>query len=116
MGSTLFSVMARNLPEGQRGSEVVNIADIRMNSNMITSRFGDERLFFQHRGMREDHELQPQWRRHIPQVQDTDWPRINLDEWPTDDDEAKAWFRGSVSEHKCPFAWLLGNEINPIFD
>ena len=37
-------------------------------------------------------------------------------EWPTDWTEAEAWVRGSISEHHCPFAWLLGNTFDPIYD
>ena len=49
-GSVLFRVMAQDIPDDRRrfGREprVQHIANIRATSEVITSRFGDERLFF----------------------------------------------------------------------
>ena len=49
-GSILFRVMAQDIPDDQRrfgrDPNVQHIANIRATSEVITSLFGDERLFF----------------------------------------------------------------------
>lgn len=51
-GTVLFEVMARDFPDDlnrfPQGSTVSHIANIKQTSDMITSDFGDRRLFFQH--------------------------------------------------------------------
>ena len=45
-GSELFTVRGLTAPPGHEDSEWVDIATIRLTSELHTSRFGDERLFF----------------------------------------------------------------------
>lgn len=57
-GSILFKVMARDVPDDinvwPEGSTVSHIANIRMTSEMVTSDFGDRRLFFRHESVLPD--------------------------------------------------------------
>ena len=59
--TVLFEVMARDFPDDlqrfPQGSTVRHIANIRSTSEMITSDFGDRRLFFQHEKPKLDFEL-----------------------------------------------------------
>ena len=60
--------MARDVPDDinrfPQGSTLAHIANIRMTSDMVTSDFGDRRLFFQHEAVRLDFEFKPDFRRY----------------------------------------------------
>lgn len=88
-----------------------------MNSAIITSAFGDDRLFFQHENMNNDFAIKRNWRNYVPRLNRRDrWGNRPANGWPQNDDTAEAWVRGSMFEFDCPFAWLLGNTITPIDD
>ena len=109
--------MARNLPDDPDfpGSTVQHIANIRTNSAMTTSTFGDSRLFFKHARTSLDLEHEPTWRRYFDRLsRDDAWADTPVLPWPETRAEATGWVRGSMSEYNCPFAWLLNNEITPI--
>lgn len=120
--SYLFEVWVRDSPDDlesyPEGSNVQHIANIKLNSKIITSRFGDERLFFKHERMDDDIAKNPSWAAFIDTV-DTDdiWGDREVPYWPEDREMAKAWLNGSIGEYGCPFAWLFPwGEIEPKFD
>ena len=47
---------------------------------------------------------------------DDEFGNSPIPNFPNDQDTARAWVRGSLEEYRCPFAWLLGEAITPIFD
>ena len=97
------------------GSTPVHIADIRLDTDLVTSRFGDERLHFQHvrtkrdkkywdKATREafaDGELEPVM---DPKPAEHDW---DISAWPTDDEKAKEMAMELDAAGECPFAWLF---------
>ena len=104
-GSVLFRVMARDIPNDPRRfgreSRVQHIANIRATSDIITSLFGDERLFFQHERKRDDFDLRPEWRPYVEALDPRDeFGEQNIPFWPEhSQEEARAWVRGSLREH-----------------
>ena len=60
-GTKLFSVFAHDDPEELGGEEKL-IGEIVTTSEMVTSTFGDTRLFFRHTRFEEDLEERPQWK------------------------------------------------------
>jgi len=62
-GSTLYEVYAMDQPEELGGTEV-HIADLVMVSDMITSLWGDQHLFFRHQDMMDDLEIHPEWKEY----------------------------------------------------
>ena len=67
--SILFEVWARDMPDDPQrfpeGSRVQHIANIKATSSIITSNFGDTRLFFQHEFMGFDFAANQDWRRYV---------------------------------------------------
>jgi len=85
-------------------------------SEIITSRFGDERLFFKHERMDDDLAKNPSWVPFIETVSTDDlWGERPIPYWPEDRETAKAWLNGSIGEYACPFAWLMDWDIEPKF-
>ena len=88
-GDTLFEVYAMTAPPDLDG-ELVKIADIVLTSDLYTSRFGDERLHFQHVRVWNDYQFWPrEWRRahndvHIDQTPENTWGRTVPAVWPED--------------------------------
>ena len=60
-GTLLFSVFAHDEPEGLGGREKL-IGAIITTSDMVTSSYGDARLFFRHKRFEEDLEERPEWK------------------------------------------------------
>lgn len=116
--TVLVHVMARDVPDDLRNfgpSRVQQIANIRATSELVTSHFGDTRLFFQHTSLNNDFAVQPGFRNYFERLPRDDPFDLPIPEWPQDQETAEAWVRGSVAEYGCPFAWLLNNTISPIF-
>jgi len=65
-GSVLYQVYALDVPEELGGKET-RIADLVLTSKMVTSKWGDQHLFFRHQDMAEDLRLRPQWNKFTPQ-------------------------------------------------
>lgn len=63
-GIMLFEVWAKNQPESHEDFFEVMIAAIMLETELIESKFGDERLFFQHETMRWDFAYDRSWRNH----------------------------------------------------
>jgi len=59
-GSTLYEVWALDKPV-ELGGEEQHIADLVLVSDMVTSLWGDQHLFFRHQDMAEDVEIHPEW-------------------------------------------------------
>ena len=68
IGKVLFEVFAitepqvTTIPNPFPNAKAVKIGEIRLNSAIITSSFGDKRLFFQHERMNLDWESEPAWK------------------------------------------------------
>lgn len=63
--------MARSHPEDPIAypeSTLEHIANIRLTSSLITSIFGDTRLFFKHEGVADDFALEPEWANYVPRL------------------------------------------------
>ena len=120
MGEILFEVMARDVPDDIRrfpqGSTLSHIANIRMTSEMVTSDFGDRRLFFQLESVRLDLEEKPEFRRYHEVSEIEEWGNTPIPDFPQDDETAKAWIRGQLADYGCPFAWLFNEAFEPISD
>lgn len=65
-GTTLYQVFALDNPAEQGGTEK-HIADLVLTSDMMTSLWGDQHLFFRHQDMVEDLRLHPGWNTDTPQ-------------------------------------------------
>jgi len=118
-GTVLFEVWARNFPIDQQkypNSREEHIANIRLTSRMITSAFGDKRLFFKHEKMDLDFKAKPDWKSFVPRLNSVDaWGATLIPEFPSDPVEQQAWVRGQLNDYSCPFAWLLNRTVNPIY-
>ena len=114
-GATLFQVNALTAPLGA-GGEWVPIATIELVTDLITSTFGDNRLFFSHKKVshdrkfwplewfRADAESDPSWLISDPENTWGNWAPTT---WPTDDGSAKKMYQFYQTEYGCPFYWLL---------
>ena len=108
-GEHILDVWAMDTP----GDELVKIAEVVLNSDLVTSKFGDERLFFQHVRTNKDRRF---WTRETKKADKDIDPKItpreihewDTSEWPTDDEEAaEDMFMDQIAGGGCPFAWLL---------
>ena len=99
-----------------------HIANVRLVTDLITSKFGDQRLFFQHETMKFDFEYDNTWRHQHEKVEPApvdevtgERPEVSYD-FPEDNAEAMAVVRGSIADYGCPFAWMIeGLVVNPIY-
>ena len=66
--SVLYRVHALDKPTELGGREQY-IADLVLVSDMITSKWGDTRMFFRHQDMADDLRLRPEWNRHTPKFE-----------------------------------------------
>lgn len=64
-GSTIYEVYGWTAPP-QIGGKKVKIGDLKMESNLITSKFGDTDLFFRHQYTDDDIKLKPEWKPYYP--------------------------------------------------
>ena len=64
IGWKLFDVMARDEPEGEGGVEK-KIGYIETTSDVVTSLYGDTKLFFRHQRFEEDIAKKPKWKNHV---------------------------------------------------
>ena len=99
------------------GATPEKIADIRLDTDLVTSKFGDERLHFQHvrtkrdkkywdkatKNAFDDGELEPLMSPK-PEEEEHNW---DISAWPTNDDDAKDMYLELDKAGECPFAWLL---------
>ena len=63
---------------------------------------------------------EPEWANYIERIrtnhEDAVWGDTPIPDYPEDPVEQKAWVRGQMAEYGCPFAWLFGNSVTPIYD
>jgi len=59
-GTRLYRVFARSAPE-ELGGQESHIADLVLTSELTTSLWGDQHLFFRHQNMEDDLGLRPDW-------------------------------------------------------
>ena len=64
-GSVLYKVYAMYQPEEMGGTEKL-IGQIKLASELTTSSFGDEHLYFRHERMDDDLSLKPEWEQYTP--------------------------------------------------
>ena len=93
VGTTLFDVYAWDKPEELDGQEKL-IGAIVTTSDMVTSIYGDTKLFFKHTRFEDDLEVHPEWK---PFIEEFTRPTFfeNLPLPP-------------VSPAECPFSFLFG--------
>ena len=96
-------------------ASLVHIADIKLDTDLVTSKFGDERLHFQHvRTKRDKKYWDKQTKEEFsdgllepifdPKPAEKDW---DITGWPTNDNDAKDMYEQLDKAGECPFAWLL---------
>ena len=112
-------MFARNVPNDPAvfpETKLDLIANIRLNSDLITSTFGDKRLFFQHEHITLYQVSEPEWKDYTVRLERKDaFNGTEIPEFPTDPVEQQAWVRGQIAEYNCPFAWILNEVVHPIF-
>ena len=93
------------------------IANIRLTTPLIASTFGDKRLFFKHEGVQADLDAQPSWSNYVirPASDILPWGTTPILPFPTATVDQKASVRGQLKQYNCPFAWLLGFPVTPIY-
>lgn len=110
----LFTLQARAEPGDE---ELLTIGEIHLNTPLLRSTFGDERLFFRHENFSRDlktirtqgdKDRLKAWRRATPKVPRSErWGTTPINELPEDADEAMEIIEAGVADQSCPFAWLL---------
>merc|ERR1711951_340679 len=63
-GTTLYEIFALDQPVELGGTEQ-HIGDLVMTSEMVTSLWGDQHLFFRHQDMAEDVVIKPEWEEYL---------------------------------------------------
>ena len=123
----VMDVYAWTAPEGERdlngdARERVKIGEIRLLSQLITSKAGDERLYFMHNHMKRDRRVWPdEWldantdfmgpggRRGKATFDGIDGKSRKGRHWPweTKDYEAAKEMYQALENSGCPFSWLF---------
>jgi len=62
-GETIYEIYAWDMPEEMGGSET-HIGDLVIESQLVTSLWGDEHMFFRHHRMDEDLKYHPEWQQY----------------------------------------------------
>lgn len=118
VGKKILDVWAMDRP----GEPLFKIAEIELDTPLITSLFGDQRMYFQHVKTNEDMDL---WDKELKKASKKIDPKASSDQpykrtwdvspFPTDDEEAKELMQDNQDKYGCPFAWLFksGNEFLP---
>ena len=114
--SIILDVYAVTMPDALVDSKRVKIAEIKLLTELYTSKHGDERLYFQHRKIQRDRKYYPkEWKQIAKNMEEcfdnseeNTWGReVPENVWPKDADDAKAFFESQQRQSGCPFAWLL---------
>ena len=77
MGTKLYDVFALDKPEEMGGTEKM-IGEVVLTSNLITSKWGDKKLFFRHQDMVEDLRHRPEWSKHTPVFPSSKYAKLIL--------------------------------------
>ena len=105
-GSDLFTVMGLTAPPGHEDSKWVKVATVTLTTELQTSLFGDQRMFFSHIAREDDNPfmpvswwkydnaIDPVFNNHLPENQWTvGVPEMDSEGgWPSDEAGAKAMF------------------------
>ena len=114
--STILDVYALTAPPDVQESKRVKIAEVQTLTELYTSTWGDERLYFQHRRIMKDFRYYPKrWKQEGMDAEDCfkrnsslHWGReVPPGVWPGSDDKAQEFFEEQIRDYGCPFAWLL---------
>ena len=110
---TVYEVYALTGP-ACLGGDFVKVADIKLLTKPVTSRFADEKLYFRHGRPQADYKYWTKaWRQgHKDAIFENTEEFIFGNEvpegvWPETDEEAEKFFVDQIKEFRCPFAWLL---------
>jgi len=115
-GSIILDVYAVTAPTSLEESKRVKVAEVKLLTDLYTSKHGDERLYFQHKRIQSDRKYYPKkWKKL---ARETELCFSNEDEetfgnevpegvWPENDSDAKFFFEHQQRTSGCPFAWLL---------
>ena len=122
-GDKLFDVMAYDSINDPLVTPKpwTKIAEITLDSDMHTSLFGDERLFFRHHRTKFDSKYWSKkvrkawWAGDIDVIRerhgDHIWSRPTPAGWPRDDNcEAEKLIEKTIEETGCPFAWFFSDD------
>ena len=114
-GEVLFEVFAFRPATSQAAEEEIKIADVRLDSQLHTSKWGDENLYFRHVNIGRDRMY---WSRDLKRLNEDPlfnkkdpteiWGNQVPDTWPSDPEEAEDKYIDQMNKYGCPFAWLLG--------
>ena len=103
-GTTLFRVHALDKPAELGGTER-QIGVIITDSEMVTSSWADEHLFFRHQKMEDDIKYRPEWEPYVPAwkglIGELTKASNGEEEFITYDNPA------CEATGECPFAWLM---------
>ena len=111
----ILEVWAIDVPHGEQ----IKIADIVLKTELVTSKFGDERLHFQHVRTNEDRQYWDQDTKKEDRLIDPKMstkPEFDWDTsaWPTESDEdAESMYLDQIERYGCPFYWLFSSDTSP---
>ena len=113
-GDVIYNVIAYE-PEHdnhRNGPTETKIAEVVLKTDLYTSTWADESLFFRHKDVNLDRKY---WSRGLKRLgEDFVFSRKDIwgtevnDFWPTNRAAAKETFMAQMEEYDCPFAWLIG--------
>jgi len=120
-GDVIYEVYAQTEPmfpgEEEEGfvleDKLVMIAELKLKTDLVTSKWGDESLFFQHRQIFKDRKFWPRsWKRLNEDVRFDKKDPDNVfgnttPAWPEDTEEAKELYVEQMNTWGCPFEWLM---------
>lgn len=116
-GDVIYEVYAQTAPifpgDDPEDDKLEKIANLRLKSDLLQSKWADEELFFRHRPVHKDRRFWPrEWRRLNEDVRFDKKVQENVfgnetPEWPECTEHAKEMFIEQSEEYGCPFAWLM---------
>ena len=96
------------------GGDFIKIADIKLLTKPVTSRWADENLYFRHGRPQADYKYWDKtWRNGhkdfiFENTEEHIWgDKVPENVWPETQEEAENFYLKQITEFKCPFAWLL---------
>jgi len=113
-GETIYEVFAYQPSHDEEPEIEEKIADIVLQTDLYTSKWADEDLYFRHRHVHLDRKY---WTRGLKRLNEDPrfdkkevfWGNKVSDYWPTDNvEQAKETYMDQMETYDCPFAWLLG--------
>lgn len=107
VGDLVYEVFAQVDPAA---TDQIKIGEVKLLTPMTTSKWADNRLFFQHKRISRDRKFWPKaWRDADTKFERTSDNLLGDREidWPTRPDKAKEKFIQQVETWGCPFEWLM---------